>query len=72
MWGDYVICPEELVAIIATIAVGIAKDLTIDQISILSSAFVLLGDNLAVIAIQRENIENCCNMKRSKEEINVI
>lgn len=66
------ICPEELVALIATMAVAIAKDLTIDQINILSAAFILLGDNLDLIAVQRENIENCCNNKKSKEEVNVI
>ena len=59
------ICPEELVALIATMAVGIAKDLTIDQINILSASFILLGDNLALISVQRGNIENCCNNKRS-------
>lgn len=66
------ICPEELVALIATMAVGIAKDLTIDQINILSASFILLGDNLALISVQRGNIENCFNNKTPKEEVNVI
>ncbi|HBB29436.1 MAG TPA: hypothetical protein DC000_09355 [Clostridiales bacterium] len=66
------ICPDELVALVAAMSIAIAKDLTIDQLNILSAVFVVLSDNLALISTQRENIENCCNSKDSNEQTKII
>lgn len=66
------ICPDELVALVAAMSIAIAKDLTIDQLNILSAIFVVLSDNLALISTQRENIENCCNSKDSNEQTKII
>lgn len=46
-------CPEELVTLISTLSISIAKCRTSDEISWLSAVFVLLGDNLAAIAAQK-------------------
>lgn len=66
------ICPDELVALVAAMSIAIAKDLTVDQLNILSAVFVVLSDNLALISTQRENIENCCNSKDSNEQTKII
>ena len=66
------ICPEELVALIATMSIAISKDLSNEQLNILSAAFILLGDNLDMIAVQREVIENRCNSKQSNEQTEII
>lgn len=43
----------ELTAAITALANAIACNLTTDEISLISSLYVLLGDNLATIAAQR-------------------
>ena len=43
----------ELVTLISTLACAIAKDKTIDEISLLATIFTQLGDSLATIAITK-------------------
>jgi len=58
------ICAEELIVLISTIAIALAKDLSTEQIDILSAVFVQLGDTLATISLQRGIIEECCEKNR--------
>ena len=51
----------ELTASITAIANGLAKKLTVEEITLLATVFVQLGDTLATIAIQRE----ICNGKKN-------
>lgn len=46
-------CPNELVASITAAAVAIAKGKTEDEISLLATIFVQLGDTLETIAVQK-------------------
>lgn len=63
------ICPEELVALVSALSVAIAKDLSINQLDILSAVLVQLGDTLATIAIQRNLIEECNENNEINNEI---
>ncbi len=61
------ICPEELAVLVNTLAIAIAQDKTIEQLGVLAAVFTQLGDTLATIAVQRENIEACFEAKKDNE-----
>lgn len=47
-------CPFELTATVGAAAAAISKNLTDEEIALLSALLVSLGDNLALILTQRE------------------
>jgi hypothetical protein len=51
-------CPETLVAAVTTAAIAIAKDLNSNEVALLASVFVQLGDTLATIAVVRDTCES--------------
>lgn len=52
------ICPENLAAAVATLAIGISKDKSTVEINVLAAIFNQLGDTLETIAAQRECMGN--------------
>lgn len=50
-------CPEELVAFISSVAIAISKGLTNSQLDILAAVFTQLADTFATISVQRSNID---------------
>lgn len=50
-------CPEELVLLVSTLAISIAKDKTTDEIDILAAVLTQLGDTLATISTARQSQE---------------
>lgn len=63
------ISPEELSVLINTLAITIAKDKTISELNVLSSAFIQIGDTLATISYQKFNIEECLKSKKRTKNI---
>lgn len=61
------LCPEELVAIVTSLAISISEGRSIEEISLISSILVQLGDTLALIGIQKERLEDCLKSKEEKE-----
>ncbi|MFZ2539652.1 MAG: DUF6774 domain-containing protein [Oscillospiraceae bacterium] len=55
------ICPSELAALINAASIAIAKGKTVEELNILSSIFVQIGDTLATISIQTSHIQLCCD-----------
>lgn len=49
--------PEALAVGITALAVALAKDRDCDEVNLLGAAFSQLGDTLALIATQRERLE---------------
>ncbi|QSX06196.1 hypothetical protein JYG23_01655 [Sedimentibacter sp. zth1] len=63
------ICPEELVAIVNALCVAIAKNLTIDELEILSTVLEQASYTFRAIVIQRINIKNKTDKYKDSEEI---
>ena len=54
-------CPGEgLVTAAAGLAIAISKGMSADDMNTLGAFFTVLGDNLTLLATQRENQNNCC------------
>lgn len=53
-------CPpgSDLVLLSASIAIGLSNDLSADDTAVLSSMFLAIGDNLAIIATKKQACEN--------------
>lgn len=60
-------CPEELVLLVSTLAISIAKDKTNDELDLLSTIFSQLGDTLATISVARQ-----CNEDSDNNQTNAI
>lgn len=60
-------CPEELVTLISTLSISIAKCRTSDEIAWLAATFVLLGDNLASIAVQKDCLESASQASQTNQ-----
>ncbi|MDF2544488.1 MAG: hypothetical protein K0S47_4206 [Herbinix sp.] len=65
-------CPEEVIALVATISIKISKDTdSIEDLTAMASAFTLLADSLRSIVAQRINIkakEKACLEKEKEKE----
>lgn len=55
------LCPEELVLLISSVAVSLSKNIDDDELGVLAAAFTQLGDTLATILAQKDYIENKCS-----------
>lgn len=53
-------CPEELVTLITATAISISNGKSSEELNLLSSLFVQLGDTIATLSTQRNNIESVC------------
>lgn len=62
-------CPEELAAMVNAVSLALSKGRCIEELNLLSAAFTQIGDTLATIAVQRQNICNC-QSKSSEDENN--
>ena len=51
-------CPEELVLLVSTLSISIAKDKTPEELLMLASILVQLGDTLVTIATAREQCQD--------------
>jgi len=48
-------CPEVIVTAVTTAAIAMSRDLSANEIALLSSIFTQLGDTLATIATARDS-----------------
>ena len=51
-------CPNELVAVISALAVGLAEGRAEEDVELLAVFFTQLGDTLATIALRRRQCES--------------
>lgn len=47
-------CPEELAAMVNAVSLAIAKNSSLNELTILSAVFTQIGDTLATIAAERQ------------------
>ncbi|MCL2108203.1 MAG: hypothetical protein FWH20_02515 [Oscillospiraceae bacterium] len=57
----------EITASVTALANVMSKKLTVDELNLLSSVFLMLGDNLAAIAAVRTLNEKICDSDNSKQ-----
>jgi len=58
------ICPDELAALVAGIAIAIADGRPTSEVDIIAAIFLQISDTLGTISTQRGIIEDCCNQKK--------
>lgn len=66
------LCPEEIILLTQVIAIAIAQGKTVDELNVLSSVYSQIGSTLAMYAIQKDAIENCCNPRQSEPILPVV
>ena len=59
-------CGEELVAISSSIACLIAKDASVDELTLLSAVFELVSNALLIIANSRDIVQQCEEQLKAK------
>ena len=60
--------PSELAAAVAATAITIANNTPTEDLLLLGSVFVQLGETLETIAVQREYLSRKCGENRNKNE----
>ena len=60
--------PSELAAAVAAAAITIANSTPTEDLLLLGSVFVQLGETLETIAVQREYLERKCGESMNKNE----
>ncbi|SHO51421.1 DUF6774 domain-containing protein [Anaerocolumna xylanovorans] len=50
-------CPEELAALAASLAIAIAKDKTTDELDLLAVLLSQISSTIATISVQKSNLE---------------
>ena len=55
------LCPQEIAAIVNAAAVALSEGRSIEELNILAAIFTQIGDTLATIAVQTENLQSFCN-----------
>lgn len=61
-------CPEELAALAASLAIAIAKDKTTDELDLIAVLLSQISSTLATISIQKSNLKP----KSSNEESSAV
>lgn len=56
MRGDFM-CPEELAALAASLAIAIAKGKTTDELDLIAVLLSQISSTLATISVQKSNLE---------------
>ena len=54
------LCPQEIAAIVNA-AAALSEGRSIEELNILAAIFTQIGDTLATIAVQTENLQSFCN-----------
>ena len=54
-------CPEDLLLLVTSIAVIIAKEQPSELVAVYAALFTTLGDALATYVTQSEFLDQCCN-----------
>jgi hypothetical protein len=59
--------PEELAFLVNTLAISIAKGKTVQQLNTLAVILTQIADTLVTISFQKENIEDCLQLKKDND-----
>lgn len=62
-------CPEDLVAFVAALAIAIAKETSAEELPVYAAIFVMLGDTLAAYIAQSDHLESICQNKDSSNTV---
>lgn len=62
-------CPEDLLLLITSIAILIAKEQPAELVAVYAAAFTMLGDALATYLTQSEFLEDLC---QKQDESNTV
>ena len=62
-------CPEELLLLITSIAIAIAREVPSENLPVYAAAFTMLGDALATFAAQCDFLENRCQNKETESTV---
>ncbi|MEG0379857.1 MAG: hypothetical protein RR528_04665 [Angelakisella sp.] len=62
------LCPTELAILVNTIAIAIGQGKSQEELNILATIFMQIGDTLTTMSVQSANIQQCCCKKEDNSQ----
>ena len=62
-------CPEDLLLLITSIAIAIAREVSDELLEVYANAFLMLGDALLTFEAQSNLLESSCKKQENNESV---